>query len=400
MEQTLVNTEYTIFNTIDKIQTSGKSSEEIREDLYRLWRDCFGDTIDYTNFYFDWKVKDNRILTVYKQDSISAMLHLNPYTVMVNSKPTSLNYIVGVATRKEDRRQGLMKLLLEASLNQMYEEQMPFTYLMPAAEAIYLPFGFRIVYEQEPWKEKLIEAAQKRNSGLSLNEAEKDELKVVNVKSNEEEKISALTEFTNSFLAGHYSIYAKRSPYYYKRLIQEMKSGKGNVLVCLLKDEIIGYIAYMTDGGIGIAECIYEKDKKEIFMKAISSEIINKNDTAATSENHSNPTIMARIVNWYNFIKRITAKEEFTVYIKVEDAIITDNNGTYQLQFTPWGCNADLTDQQPELTADISDLTRLFFGRMKENDIAKLNINGDPFEIINKLMKINGYKDVFINDVV
>lgn len=391
---------YKLYNTINEIESIGKSSEEIREELYTLWLECFGDTKSYTDFYFKWKVKDNRILTIYNQERLSAMLHLNPYITMVGGKPEPLNYIVGVATRKQDRRQGLMKMLLEKSLCQMYEEHMPFTYLMPAAEAIYLPFGFRIVYEQEPWKELLIKVGQNNNGDGSVYTTAAEDINVLRVESTDEEKIARLTGFTNQYLMENYDIYTERSPYYYQRLIHEMESAKGSVLLCCRGEKIIGYLSYMTDGGLGIAECIYQAEEKEYFMKAVSNKILGADLNSNVDTDHTNPTIMTRIVDWRSFIKNITAREDLTLSIKVEDTIIRGNNGVYLLQFTKSGCQVTESDTEPELTADISALTRLFFGRLTEMELMNLIKQEYSKDILNKISKVNVYKKLFINDVV
>ncbi|WFR56436.1 GNAT family N-acetyltransferase [Anaerocolumna sp. AGMB13025] len=391
--------EYKLYNTIDEIQSAGKSDSEAREDIYELWQECFGDTDSYTDFYFEWKVKDNRILTIYKQNQLSAMLHLNPYSVMIRGKKQTLNYIVGVATRLEDRHQGLMKQLLETALKQMYEEHMPFTYLMPAAEAIYVPFGFRIVYEQELWKQKIM-AAGRNSKETDFYKDRPEQLNLITVAAADEEAIEELTDFTNRYLQEYYDIYTLRSPYYYKRLIHEMESGMGGVLLCTLGDKTMGYAAYMTDGGLGIAECLCRADAKEAFMKAVAEQILDSNVIHATEQQHSIPSIMARIVNLNEFLKDLTAREDVTLRIKAEDSIVKQNNGTYRLTFTKTGCVAEKTQEEPELAADISDLTRLFFGRLTHEEITKLICNGKKEDILQKISKLNCYSKLFINDVV
>ena len=71
---------------------------------------------------------------------------LNPYEMMFCGEKVKTNYIVAVATRADCRHQGMMRSLLQASLQEMYRRKETFTWLMPAAEAIYRPFGFRFIY--------------------------------------------------------------------------------------------------------------------------------------------------------------------------------------------------------------------------------------------------------------
>lgn len=390
--------DYKFFNTMDEIRSLGKSETQIREELYALWRDCFGDTAEYTDFYFEWKVKNNRIVTIYKQNRLSSMLHLNPYTVKTGKGKMNLNYIVGVATRAEDRRQGLMKVLLETSLQQMYKEHMPFTYLMPAAEAIYRPFGFRTVYKQASWRRQLSETFRKGKKIFS--ELKREDLKAVRVDSGNEKAIELLTDFTNRHLAAHYDIYTIRSPYYYKRLIHEMESGKGGVLLCLNQDTAVGYMAYMTDGGFGIAECIYRQEEEAEFMGAMAAEIPEIYLEGEPDKEHSEPVIMTRVIDFIAFLEGITSAKDFILNVEVKDAIIKENNGVYCLEFTGNGCKGVRTNTEPELTADISELTSLFFGRLSEQEVLKLSAAGDGREAEKKIREINFLQKVFINDVV
>ena len=77
------------------------------------------------------------------------MLHLNPYELMVNGSKKDVDYIVAVATREPYRKRGYMGKLLRKALRDMYVSGRSFTFLMPASEAIYTPFDFRTVDEQD-----------------------------------------------------------------------------------------------------------------------------------------------------------------------------------------------------------------------------------------------------------
>jgi len=395
--------DYKLYYNINEIQDLEQDKEVTKKELYTLWQDCFGDSQSYTDFYFKWKVNENQILSIYKQDKISSMLHLNPYILMVQGSRIPVNYIVGVATKQEDRRQGLMRILLEASLHDMYQEHMPFTYLMPAAEAIYLPFGFRIVYEQEPWNQLLSEDRQKLTQMDISHKSVSDSLNIVTLETRDREKLEDLVAFSNQQLSQKYDVYTERTQYYYKRLVYEMKSTGGEVLLCYRKEKLVGYASYMAEGDIYITECIYCLGEKEAVMDGISKfteKAINWDSRIDKKEDHNIPTIMARIVDWKSFVQNISASEEINIIMEVKDPIIEDNNGVYSLQFTKQGCEVTRTKKEPEVSADIADLSRLFFGRIERADLLKIVYGGDKINIRSKLEKIYSYKKVFINEVV
>ena len=73
-------------------------------DTRKLYEEVFSeDEKSFVDYYYQEKTKDNIIYIVREDDDIQAMLHLNPYTLMVNGIEKESYYIVAVATRKEYR---------------------------------------------------------------------------------------------------------------------------------------------------------------------------------------------------------------------------------------------------------------------------------------------------------
>lgn len=107
-----------------------------------LYQEAFSDPELFVNYYYTEKCKDNFVFVKKKQETVIAMLHLNPYTMIVKGKEYSVFYIVAVATKKEYRHQGHMRDLLSAAFDWMEKRAIPFCFLMPANPAIYEPFGF------------------------------------------------------------------------------------------------------------------------------------------------------------------------------------------------------------------------------------------------------------------
>lgn len=293
-----------------------------------------------------------------------------------------------------------MKILLEKALHDMYLEKMPFTYLMPAAEAIYSPYDFRVVYEQEPWNEIMKAVTQ------DVKEKNRTGYKNITVKPldpEEKDSVKNLTAFCNDQLSKNYDIYVHRTPYYYERLIQEMKSGYGEVLVCYREDQILGCLSYMAEEAIYITEMIANRKDKEV-LEAFAV-YFNKNIHKEVYENkeHKTTAIMARIVDFKAFVKDISATEEMGIIMKVTDTILDENSGIYQLKFTKRGCHISETTEEPDITLDIAGVAELFFGRLpRDKFINSGNIRTVVHneEVLDKLDKINSYSKVFINDVV
>ena len=108
-----------------------------------LWEEIFTeDTTEFLDYYYSVKIKNNEIYVVEDNGEIVSMLHLNPYEMRVGDKLFQTHYIVAVATKGNYRKQGLMRLLLNHVMQVMADRGEPFTFLMPASEAIYKPFGF------------------------------------------------------------------------------------------------------------------------------------------------------------------------------------------------------------------------------------------------------------------
>ena len=77
-----------------------------------------------------------------------------------------------------------MGRLLKHVMREMYDRKEPFTFLMPAAEAIYYPYDFRFVYNQGQCE-------------VSGREKKEETLKIVLA---DEKDCVKLAEFANQFL--------------------------------------------------------------------------------------------------------------------------------------------------------------------------------------------------------
>ena len=185
-----------------------KLSQEEHNKVRPLYEEVFTeDSKGFVDYYFSEKTRDNDIYVVEEDGEICAMLHLNPYTLMVNGVEKQAHYIVAVATRKAYRGRGFMAALLRRALQDMYASGENFTFLMPVAEAIYTPHDFRTVYEQERRVYNLADAVKKEAAGICIRPLT-------------EEDCDTLAEWANEKLAADKDVYVKRDGSYYLRLMR------------------------------------------------------------------------------------------------------------------------------------------------------------------------------------
>lgn len=186
-----------------------------------LYEEVFSeDSKGFVDYYYTEKIRDNTIYTVEEQEGIRSMLHLNPYEVMVNGREERLHYIVAVATQKEYRKRGYMGSLLKQSLRDMYRRGEPFTYLMPAAEAIYYPYDFRTVCRQttEYW-EGICDGEERCRKAVPQDAV-------------------FLARMVQDGLKDQFDVYTKRDAAYYIRLMKEYESDGGCLMVGEKEGEI------------------------------------------------------------------------------------------------------------------------------------------------------------------
>lgn len=249
-----------------------------------LYEEVFSeDDKAFVDYYYEWKTRDNKIYVAEDEDGIHAMVHLNPFRMYVQGELHTLHYIVAVATQEEYRHRGLMRSLLALAEKDMKEAGETFTFLMPASEKIYAPFGYRYfcmqrrgilrIADLKEERQDVLRAAQlaehseknRKDTKAVLHAAEMEENDEAIVRAAEiEEDIEytaeenatdimcaagseentgflcrpvlpqeygALATFVNRVLEKEYDIFVYRDEAYYERLCAEQSAQGGDVMV-------------------------------------------------------------------------------------------------------------------------------------------------------------------------
>lgn len=197
------------------------------------------DTKQFVDYYYQYKTRDNEILALEEDGRIVSMLHLNPYTMIVNGYEARSSYIVAVATHRDYRHRGYMRLLLERALRDTAARRMPFVFLMPASESIYAPFDFVWICPHT--------ALPARVEGMDA-------------------------DGQNRYLAARYQMFCKRDERYMENQNAEKKAEAGEAS----EGEIPPYMARITDVSqmLRMVNGIHEQ---ELILK-IKDDIIRENN--------------------------------------------------------------------------------------------------------------------------
>lgn len=318
----------------------GMMEKQLTRDL---WEEAFpDDSTSFGDYYYRMKVHDNRILAEIEEGQVQAMIHLNPYVLQVRERRWRVDYLVGVATRRNKRHQGYMRRLLLQMMADMREEQMPFCFLMPADEAIYRPFGFTFIFRQPQWQ-------LKKDGKLSQPLIRR----VVMGQAENRQYLCLLAEWMNRWLKERYQVFALRDTTYLLRLAEELGSEAGTLEVLLDGQEMAGMQAWWGTG---------QKEQRLLYCREAYVE------EAAPAK----PAIMARIITPELFIRvirlnRKVKETELVIPLFLEDALIPENHGDWNWHLTREGSWLERAKREgapakEELRLTIEELTAWLFG--------------------------------------
>lgn len=321
--------------------TSGKAAKAVENQRARkLYEEIFDeDSPAFVDYYFRVKAAENEIFVVENEkQEILATLHLNPYEMMFCGEKVKTNYIVAVATRADCRHQGMMRSLLQASLQEMYRRKETFTWLMPAAEAIYRPFGFRFIYEKnkmtvtadvlrraetdENWQ---IHSDQEVSGDIFCEEAKKEDL-------------AELACFAEKQLSKLAEVYTVHDIAYFEQRMQEVGCEGGSLILIRKEKEICGYFLALKKDREAWEIVVEDAVQKKAFPAVLHWFGASEEKCTFTAfpqiweqyaQSENVPAIMGRIVHLERFVCCLKIKKEQEWKIRLTDSLVPENNGYF-----------------------------------------------------------------------
>ena len=301
---------------------------------------------------------------------IVSMIHLNPYVVQAAGLRWQVDYLVGVATRKDRRHRGYMRRLLLRMMEDMRVEGMPFCFLMPADEAIYRPFGFTYIFRQP--------VVGLRDGG-KLRE---QEILAPGSKDGGQWTPDGMARWMNQWLESRYEVFAVRDGAYVRRLLLELASEDGSFRLLYDRDVPDTLVGMVSEWGL---------EKRE-------QRLLYCEDSYVEEKAPARPAIMARIISPGEFVRAIRLeeacdREQVTIRLRLTDPLIAANDGWWLWHLgreDSWMERWDRGGEEPELFLTIEELTCWLFGYEEPEAVKTAGLDG----------VVRTLRGVFLDEVV
>lgn len=329
-----------------------------KQNIRPLYEQCFTESRDFTDFYFDKCISKNFVAVNEKDGKIVSAMHIVPKSAIVGKLKTRLMYIYGVSTDLISRQQGYMKEMFEYVLKDMFNDMEAFTYLIPEGEVnaeIYRKLGFEYVMDKKI--EKPTEQRKKPTHSLMIRKAENSDL-------------IRLAIFAQSSTEREYKVTISKDIDYFRKLKELIDVEGGHIEIYVENKVIVGYRVWI-DG--------------EIFEEVLDNSI----KSMSWLDTEVNPYVMARIINVRKTLRLLGLQGFGKKVIKISDPVIKANDGCFELTYESGQVKLKKLDEkklknQPEIDITIGQLTAHVFG----------------YKLIDGLPQVCGKDSFFINDYV
>lgn len=370
----------------------------------KLWEAVFQeDTKEFLDYYYFIKARENRIYVIEEDGDIRSMLQLNPYTVRIEDGQFLSNYIIAVSTQKEYRGRGYMGNLLRTSLTDMYGEKVPFTFLMPAAEAIYTPYDFRYIYRQKIRILDLREGSAE-GDGVKLWEGDPD----VSDRDAGIFDAEEMAAFFEKHFSAKWQVCAIHDEAYYRTMILEQQSEHGGVRLLRNGKELIGMFAYAEEEEMEIREPLILPGWEKLFEHTVKRmtpgrERVTVYGCTDGVSDQEKPAIMARLIHLPTFFSalKVPAEERLDCSFAVIDPILHQNSRIWRLQSGIGEEKVTVKEtEDSEGVIPAAELTEFLFGMKSAEEIKQRENVVITERLERELSRIRKLDRVFLNEIV
>ena len=205
-----------------------QGDDETLKQMRELMENSFDDEEEFINYYFEEKIKENKVLVARVDGEFAGMLHLCPREILVLGKSVKCYYLARGAVKKAYREHGVMHAMLSRATEDMKNEGCLFAYLVPEHEENYEELGFRTVYETVELDLDLMNVEDEDQVPDDLSG--EHGYYAVRLRDMDDAALEELANALNKNLGAKYKVFAKRDVHVLKSMLKEHISGNGGVV--------------------------------------------------------------------------------------------------------------------------------------------------------------------------
>lgn len=327
----------------------------IKEQVKVLWKQCFHDSDEFIDFYFQKRYTDDLNSCAEADDRVIAALQRIPYSLTYEGMEMPVAYISGACTDSAYRNKGVMRQLLAEAHRRMYREGIMFSTLIPAEEWLkgyYARSGYANCFSQG---KKLLTA-----SSLPVDNFSKL-LRIVEIAPGSTLCSDAFL-FFNHFQSSQ-EAYIQHDWEDFHIILTDLQLSGGSLWGAFQGDILEGLCFCFPDGDtLKVTELISaEKQVAWALVKFLLSHYqVAQAECLGQEGDVFYELGMARIIHVEAMLRLLAGTYRGNLYIKVEgDEAIPENNGWYNLEEGHYSSGKQ--EDKAYQVVSIGELTRLLF---------------------------------------
>lgn len=327
----------------------------IKEQVKVLWKQCFHDSDEFIDFYFQRRYTDGLNSYAEADGRVIAALQRIPYSLTYEGMEIPVAYISGACTDPAYRNKGVMRQLLAKAHRRMFREGVMFSTLIPAEEWLkgyYARSGYANCFSQG---EKLL-----TDSSLPVDNFSKL-LRIVEI-------VPGSTLCSDAFLFfNHFQssqeAYIQHDWEDFHIILTDLRLSGGSLWGAFQGDILKGLCFCFPDGDtLKVTELISAEEQVAwALVKFLLSHYQVAQAECLGQEGEIFYELgMARIIHVEAMLRLLAGTYRGNLYIKVEgDEAIPENNGWYNLEGGHYSSGKQ--EDKAYQVVSIEELTRLLF---------------------------------------